>query len=213
MGDAFNESVDYYDPWIRKALPCYDEPFSVAVESIPFPTENKLNILDLGGGTGLFSGLIFQRYRNSNFTLIDVADKMMAVARKRFTDFGRQFSYILGDYREALPEAPSDLVVSSMSIHHLKDDEKLKLFNRIILNLKPGGAFINVDQIKGPSDYFQELYWSTWLKKVRQAGANEQQIQESIQLGISPICIRLNFPCALISNKLSYFWMGTGSGV
>jgi tRNA (cmo5U34)-methyltransferase len=181
IDNAFNKSVDYYDSWIRKALPCYDELFSVAVESIPFPEDKKLDILDLGAGTGLFSWLIFKRYRKANFTLIDVADKMMAVAQKRFSEFGHQFSYIISDYREVLPEPPSDLIVSSMSIHHLNDDEKQKLFRKIFLNLKPGGAFINVDQIKGPSDYFQELYWSTWLKKVRQAGANEQQIQESIQ--------------------------------
>jgi tRNA (cmo5U34)-methyltransferase len=49
------------------------------------------------------------------------------------------------------------------------------------LNPKPGGAFINVDRIKAPKDYFQEVYWPTWLKKVRRSGASEQQIQESIQ--------------------------------
>jgi tRNA (cmo5U34)-methyltransferase len=181
IDNAFNKSADYYDSWIRKALPCYDELFSVAVESIPFPDDKKLDILDLGAGTGLFSWLIFQRYRKSNFTLIDVAEKMIAVAQKRFSGFGFQFSYVIGDYREALPESRHDLIVSSLSIHHLEDDEKQHLFKQIYLNLKPGGAFINVDQIKAPSDYFQEVYWSTWLKKVRRSGASEQQVQESIQ--------------------------------
>jgi tRNA (cmo5U34)-methyltransferase len=181
IDDAFNKSVDYYDAWIQKALPCYEELFSVAVESIPFPHTEALDILDLGAGTGLFSQLIFQKYRKANFTLIDIAEKMMAVAEKRFSDSGPRFSYIISDYREALPKSRSDLVVSSLSIHHLNDDEKQNLFRKIYLNLTPGGAFINVDQIKGPSDYFQELYWSTWLKKVRRDGANEQLIQDSIQ--------------------------------
>ena len=106
---------------------------------------------------------------------------MLAVAEKRFADFGRQFSYVNGDFREALTESPSDLIVSSMSIHHLNNDEKRRLFTEIFSNLKTGGAFINVDQIKAPSDYFHELYWSTWLKNVRRAGASEKQIDESIQ--------------------------------
>jgi len=181
IDDAFNKSVDYYDAWIKKALPCYDELFSVAVECIPIPDDKKLDILDLGAGTGLFSWHILQRYRRSDFTLVDVADKMLAAAEKRFADYGRQFSYVISDYREALPESPSDLIVSSLSIHHLNNVEKQKLFKDIFSNLKPGGAFINVDQIKGPSDHFQDLYWSTWLKKVRRAGASEQQIQESMQ--------------------------------
>jgi tRNA (cmo5U34)-methyltransferase len=181
IDDAFNKSVDYYDVWIRKALPCYDELFSVAVECIPFPDDKKLDILDLGAGTGLFSWHILQRYRRSDFTLVDVAEKMLAVAENRFADFGGQFSYVIRDYREALPESQFDLIVSSLSIHHLNDEEKQKLFTNIFSNLKPGGAFINVDQIKSPNDHFQELYWSTWLKKVRRAGASEQKIRESIQ--------------------------------
>lgn len=181
IDDAFNKSVDYYDTWIRKALPCYDELFSVATDCIPFAFERELDVLDLGAGTGLFSWLILQSYPNARFTLVDIADKMLAIAKKRFADSERQFSFITGDYRKVLPKSPSDLIISSLSMHHLNDDEKQQLFKKIYTNLKPGGAFINVDQIKAPSDYFHELYWSTWLKKVRQTGASEQQIQESIQ--------------------------------
>lgn len=181
IDDAFNNSVDYYDDWIQKALPCYDELFSVAVESIPFAFDDKLNILDLGAGTGLFSRHVFQSYNNSTFTLIDIADEMLSKAKKRFADSESQFSYIISDYRKTLPQSQTDLIISSLSIHHLDNDEKQKLFNEIYFNLKPGGVFINVDQIKAPNDHFQKYYWSTWLKKVRQTGASEQQIQASIQ--------------------------------
>ena len=180
IDDAFNKSVDYYDNWVRKALPCYDELFSVAVESIPFAPTEKLTVLDLGAGTGLFSWHVFQRFNTSHFTLIDVADKMLDVAKTRFAGYDRQFSYMASDYRDALPASIYDLVISSLSIHHLNDDEKQKLFKEIFLKLNPNGVFINVDQIKAPSKHLQTLYWSTWLKKVRQTGASEAQIQESI---------------------------------
>jgi tRNA (cmo5U34)-methyltransferase len=181
IDDAFNKSVDYYDTWIRKALPCYDELFSVATECIPFGFEERLDVLDLGAGTGSYSRHILQRYPNARFTLVDVADKMLAIAKKRFAGFEDQFSFITGDYRETWPDRPFDLVVSSLSIHHLEDDEKQRLFKKIWASIKPGGAFINVDQIKAPDEYFHELYGSTWLKQVRQNGASEQQIQASIQ--------------------------------
>lgn len=74
--DAFNKSVDYYDAWVRKAVPCYEELFRVAVESVPFSTGKKLSILDLGAGTGLFTWHVFQQYRNSAFTLMDMADQL-----------------------------------------------------------------------------------------------------------------------------------------
>lgn len=52
---AFNESVEYYDDWVKKALPSYDEIFSVAKELTPFAPETRIDVLDLGAGTGLFS--------------------------------------------------------------------------------------------------------------------------------------------------------------
>jgi hypothetical protein len=32
---------------------------------------------------------------------------------------------------------------------------------------------------------------------------------QNLILGISTICLRLNFSCALISTKFAYFWMNT----
>ena len=42
-------------------------------------------------------------------------------------------------------------------------------------------VFINIDQIKGSSKFFQEYYWNDWLKKIRTAGVEEEKIQESIK--------------------------------
>jgi len=178
---AFNESVASYDNWVQKALPCYDELFKVAVECIPFPVEKDLAILDLGAGTGLFSAHLLERYRNSHFTLLDVAERMLEKAKERFAKSCHQFSYVIGDYRTTLPDGQFDLIISSLSIHHLVDTDKQNLFRKLFLLLNPGGVFINVDQIKAPSEHFQEHYWSTWLDKVRGSGADEEQIEQSIR--------------------------------
>jgi tRNA (cmo5U34)-methyltransferase len=181
IDEAFNTIVDYYDDWVRKAIPCYDELFEVAVECIPFPRSQGLKILDLGAGTGLYSWHVLQKYKDSTFVLTDVAGKMLDISKARFAEFQNQFSFIIGDYRESLPDGEFDLVISSLSIHHLDNLEKQRLFGRIFTKLRRGGVFINVDQIMAPSEHFKELYWSTWLRKVRQAGADEDLIQKSIQ--------------------------------
>ncbi len=181
IDEAFNRTVEYYDSWVQKALPCYEELFKIAVEIIPFPATDKLRVLDLGAGTGLFSWHVFQSYSHSSFTLIDVADKMLAVSKARFAGKDSQFSYITGDYCNALPDAKYDLIISSLSIHHLDDAAKRTLFSSIYNVLDRDGVFINVDQIKGPTDDFKNLYWSTWLNRVRQTDAREEQIQESIK--------------------------------
>lgn len=181
IGQTFDESVEYYDEWVKIALPCYDEIFSVAKELVPFATDARIEVLDLGAGTGLFSMHVLQKYPNAAFVLYDVAPKMLDVARERFRESPSQFQYILDDYRYFQSSKRFDLVVSSLSIHHLTDSEKKALFKRVYTALSNKGVFINVDQIRGPTPSLQELYWAKWLEKVREKGAAEEKISESIQ--------------------------------
>jgi tRNA (cmo5U34)-methyltransferase len=178
---AFDQSVNYYDNWMKLALPSYDEIFATTLELIPFDRDKAIDVLDLGAGTGLFSEHVFKNYPRAKFSLCDLAPKMLDVARERFRKHPEQFDYLVQDYRELDSENRYDLVISSLSIHHLEDEEKRQLFKQIHRALKQTGVFINVDQVKGPTPEMQKLYWENWLEMVREKGAAEDQIQASIQ--------------------------------
>ncbi len=178
--EAFNSSVEYYDDWMRKALPGYKDLWGTAKELIPFDEEAALDVLDLGAGTGLFSKFVLEKYPRANFVLYDLADRMLEVARDRFGPAIRQFQFVVGDYRKIEATHEFDLVISSLSIHHLVDEEKRELFKRIYGLLRYGGLFINIDQVRGETNYLKELYWSHWLNRVRRSGADEAQISESV---------------------------------
>jgi tRNA (cmo5U34)-methyltransferase len=180
IGQAFDASTAYYDNWMRMALPNFDEIFSVAVGLIPFDVAASISVLDLGAGTGLFSWHVLEKFPAARFTLCDLAPKMLEIAQQRFQPYAGQFAYRVEDYRQIVADQPFDLVISSLSIHHLTDEDKAALFQRVYDLLKPGGLFINVDQIKGPSDYWQQYYWDQWLQRVRRKGAAEDQIEASI---------------------------------
>lgn len=178
---AFDESVAYYDGWVKKAIPCYEQIFQIALENVLFTPEEKFKVLDLGTGTGLFTWQMAERYPEASYTLCDISAEMLESAKSRFTTSEVNCDFLLMDYsREPLPEG-QDLIISSLSIHHLTDTLKQELFKKIHTSLKPGGIFINIDQIKAPSHYHTDNYWNTWLGKVRQAGAAESQIEKSIE--------------------------------
>jgi cyclopropane fatty-acyl-phospholipid synthase-like methyltransferase len=42
-----------------------------------------------------------------------------------------------------------DAIVSALAIHHLEDAEKRSLFARIHERLRPGGVFVNAEQVVG----------------------------------------------------------------
>lgn len=181
IDEAFNSTIDYYDNWIRKAVPGYDEMCRMAMELLPLQPEAAPEILDLGAGTGLFSALVQTAYPAASFTLWDVAEKMLDVARSRFSDSSARFTYMLGDYRLFSEQRSYDLVISSLSIHHLSDEEKQDLFRTIFAALKPGGIFLNIDQIKGPTPELQELYCRKWEEITRLNGASEDEIRGGLE--------------------------------
>ncbi len=178
--EAFDASVSYYDDWMKQALPNYTDLFGTALALLPFKADAPLEVLDLGAGTGLFSSHVLGKYPHANFLLVDLAEKMLGVARQRFGDGSNQFQYVLGDYRNLATTAEYDLVISSLSIHHLEDADKQALFGRIHTVLRKGGIFINIDQIRGETRFLQDLYWAHWLEQVRASRFSAQRIQESI---------------------------------
>ena len=181
INEAFNQTTDYYDNWIRKAVPGYDEMRRIALELLPSPSRSPLEILDLGAGTGLFSSLVLTAHPTAHFTLWDVADKMLDVAKTRFADSSARFRYVVGDYRSFDEQDTYHLVISSLSIHHLSDPEKQELFRSVFQSLKPGGIFLNIDQIKGPTPELQELYCRKWEEITRLNGATEEEVQGGIE--------------------------------
>jgi tRNA (cmo5U34)-methyltransferase len=111
----------------------------------------------LGAGTGLFSWHVFQRYRNARFTFVDIADILLELTKLRFTDHEDQFSIVKADYRNLTLNISFDLIISSLSIHYLEDGVKQDLFHRVYSQFNPEGVFINVDQIKAPSEGLRDL--------------------------------------------------------
>jgi tRNA (cmo5U34)-methyltransferase len=137
--------------------------------------------MDLGAGTGLFSWHVLGKYPAATFTLCDLAPKMLEIARQRFAPYSGQFTYMVEDYRMISAELKFDLVISSLSIHHLSHEDKRALFKQIHSLLEDDGLFINVDQVWGPTEYWQSRYWEQWLERVRHGGASEEQIEASVK--------------------------------
>lgn len=177
---AFDQSAHHYDRWIELALPCYGDVFSISRSLIPFAPEAPIRVLDLGAGSGLFSKHVLENFPRATFVLYDLAPKMLALAEERFRDRREQFEIIVGDYREISYDRAFEVAISSLSIHHLTDEDKAALFRRVHAALKPGGVFVNIDQIRGETENIRQFYWDRWLTHVRQQGAAEEQIQESI---------------------------------
>jgi ubiquinone/menaquinone biosynthesis C-methylase UbiE len=126
----------------------------------------RLSILDIGSGHGPMAAACLDAFPNAHAIGLDISDAMMAEGSKRMARFGDRFRYMVGDFGEgrlpqnAVQTGPYDLVVSSRAIHHLPSELMKNLYADIYANLKPGGAFFNLDTASPENDFLADLFRS-----------------------------------------------------
>lgn len=152
--DAFNKASTDYDKYRKQAIPHMDIYYNTVIKL----TENYQNpkILDLGAGTGILTELLYKQHPQSNITLLDLSTDMLNVAKTKFNN--TKFKYITADYLEYDFTENYDIIVSSLSIHHLTDEEKKTLYAKIYETLNPQGIFINADQVRGSTEHTEKIY-------------------------------------------------------
>jgi tRNA (cmo5U34)-methyltransferase len=173
---VFDATAATYDRDRMKLIPGHARFYGSALELIPADAKR---ILDLGAGTGLFTAMIRSCFPDAYLHLIDLSEPMLEQARARLQN-EQEIHLQVGDYTTAPWGSPYDAIVSALSIHHLEDDRKEALMDRAFAALKPGGVFINADHIAGPTPELEAIYQDRWLSQVREQGATDQQIAESL---------------------------------
>jgi tRNA (cmo5U34)-methyltransferase len=174
--EIFDLTAETYDADRAKLIPCYDAFYRRATDLI---AHDARSILDLGAGTGLLSSFVRQWYPDAHILLADVSEPMLARARTRLAG-DPNVSFEVTDFITAPITGTYDSIVSALSIHHLDDADKKSLFRKIFAALRPGGVFVNAEQVAGPTPALDASYKKLWLEQVRELGATADQIADSL---------------------------------
>ena len=119
--EQFNLVSKEYDSARRIFIPCFDSFYEKTTEFLATINLNPKRILDLGAGTGLLDAFYIKHFPNAKYHLVDVADKMLEVAKKRF-DSLENICFEVNDYAQNYRYKDFDMVISALSIHHLEDE-------------------------------------------------------------------------------------------
>ncbi len=177
IADSFDRAAAGYDALRRKLIPCFDDFYEAALTLLGDAVGRAPRVLDLGAGTGLLSALTLERFPEARLTLVDLSEGMLDRARLRFDRLPEErVGFVIADYAEADLGGPYDAVISALSIHHLEDPAKRLLFRRAFAALRPGGVFVNADQVAGPTLARDAHYRALWLRAVREAGVSEEDL-------------------------------------
>lgn len=173
MTKVFNSAAEKYDMQRNELIPLMNIFYGTAVELTNINNDNG-RILDLGAGTGLLTEKVIKKYPNAEYTLVDIADGMLEVAKERFK--GRDnINFKVEDYRNGINGGKYDAIISSMSIHHLDSNEKKRLYKNIFNSLKEGGVFVNADQVKGEDYQSEEIVKGYQLSYIENCSLSREE--------------------------------------
>jgi len=175
--EQFNKHAEKYDTMRKCFIPCFDDYYIRSTSLLKYYRDDFKNIVDLGAGTGLLTRVIFEMYPNANYTLIDISGDMLKIAKERFNGIDK-FNFLECNYADDIPVDNCDLICSGLSIHHLENVDKEKLYNNIYKKLVDGGCFINVDQFNGSSDTINDLYNDWWYDYVKNSGISAEEVSK-----------------------------------
>ena len=142
MDEFFNNRVDLYEEHQLNAIDRAKEFYPFTAECLPETPDAA--VLDLGCGTGLELDYYFRLNPTARITGIDVAEDMLDVLKKRFSD--KAITVIKGSYFDvSFENSCYDAAVSVESLHHFTKEEKVPLYKKVRQALSPGGFFILTD--------------------------------------------------------------------
>ena len=172
----FDALTPEYAVAIERCFPRYREMLWALLDYLPSELHVD-QIVELGSGTGNLSVLLAQKYPNARIDFIDISSDSLEFCRTRLGD-NLRFRFRPVDFRSLDDEdEKTDLVVSSIAIHHLTSDEKQALFARILRMLRPGGVFAYADQHAGATESVSQRHQTHWRSASMEAGSTEDEWQ------------------------------------
>ncbi|MDI4650030.1 class I SAM-dependent methyltransferase [Cohnella hashimotonis] len=176
----FDAVATQYEEQRRGLIPCFDDFYGMAL-SLAESGERSPRVLDLGAGTGLMAAMVRSKLPAARMTLIDMSESMLDVARERFSG-DPHVEIIVADYSDyAFAPESFDIIVSSLSIHHLTHASKQELFKKLYRALSPGGVFVNADQVAGHTPASDAYYRRRWLAEIAASGLSQSAIDASVE--------------------------------
>ena len=117
------------------------------------------SVLDVGCGTGEVTLLAKTRAKDGKVYGIDPAPEMIAVARKKATRKKLEIDFRVGVIESLpFPDASIEVVTSSLMMHHLPEDLKVRGLAEIYRVLKPGGRLLIADFLRPTGSFLNHLF-------------------------------------------------------
>ncbi len=167
--ERFVRMAEDYDQMAPLLVPKYEWLQQQMLELAGIAAMEEPAVVDLGGGSGRFIERVLEANAGATCTWVDSSEAFLAVARRRLDRYGSRVRYIVSKLEAdwgSQVDGPADAICSMSAIHHLERAEKRELYARCRELLKPGGWFINTDEMKSLDQAAYRatlLFWARYV--------------------------------------------------
>ena len=145
MASFFDRRVADYDLHMSDGNDSYESTFISLFEDVP-KTAGRVDVLDLGCGTGAELKYLFQKAPNARVVGMDVSEGMLWRLRETYRDRAGNIDTIRASYVGTdLGEGRYDCVVACSTLHHLLAEDKSSLYVTIKKALREAGYLLISD--------------------------------------------------------------------
>lgn len=158
---TFGEGVpDVFDRHIARSVPFYAEGHALIVGLSDFLLPAGSLCVEMGCSTGTLTAAIAdrQKHRDVHFVGFDTEPGMVEMAKKKSSELGN-VEIMCADAKE-YDFNGADLVVSYYTLQFVPLRDRAGLVQRIFDGLRPGGAFICFEKIRGECGRTTEIFRS-----------------------------------------------------
>ena len=153
------------------AVPRRREMIATLLAAAPFARHDAFRVVELGCGDGRLGEALLDGFPSATLLALDGSEHMRRLAIERVARFGkrakvRAFELDTLDWWDLM--LGSDLVVSSLCLHHLNDAKKQYVYKAIAGRLSSRGALLVADVIDPMHSTARELAADAWEASARE---------------------------------------------
>ena len=157
----FSTYAQDYDRLQPLRIEMYQFYHELALDMVPFSTEDEFRMLELGCGTGNFLQYILEKFPKARCIAFDYSVEMLEYTAQKVARYSDRVEFHQRDLHEGLPLKLGlfDFVSSFSTIHHLHDENKVRLFIEIYDVLQSEGWFFLIDPMstRFDNDVFKQF--------------------------------------------------------
>lgn len=98
---------------------------------------------------------------------------MLQVCQQRLSPFDGRFEIKQGDFKSDPFGEGYDVIMAGLTLHHLDDNERRKVFSRLYAALQEGGIFLAREILVDEDPYVTALHYSLWRAFIKSNGEDD----------------------------------------